>query len=111
MGAFKPDDCEAWQNAFPFISIGNGDVIACDVSGALDDPPIIYLDHEGEQQPPIAKTLSDFLHHWERIYYVGPDCWDLKPFIDKRTGFLNSELRAAKKLRETFLLKLGVETK
>ena len=107
-GMDDADASHAWLNAFPFLDLGNGDVIAMDLSAGLSEMPVVYLNHEGSYIPPLADSLKEFLYHWERICYRGPSYWDIREFIDKRSGKLNSDLKAAQQFRKFMSTDVGL---
>lgn len=88
-----------WLTSVPFIAVPNGDIIAFDIRETADDPPIVYLDHEGAYHRPLASSFETFLYQWERLCYAGPEIWMLGDFIDVNTGYLNHAIPAADAIR------------
>ena len=91
-----------WESAFPLCALRNGDFLALDCRKKNDDPPVIYLSHEETSQR-LAPDLAAFLKAWERLYYIGPEIWMLRPFIDRRSGYLDRNCKNAERLRDFFL--------
>ena len=83
---------DLWRNSFIFKAIANGDSLGLYVAQETRDPPVVYLDHEGEIHRPIAPSLAHFLREWETLCYVGPEIWMLEEFIDQNTGYLDSRV-------------------
>lgn len=97
-----PEEKAFWMNSIPIVSMGNGDYLALDISNNLDDPPIIYLSHDDESSI-IAPSFTDFLFHWEKLCYIGPEIWIIRSFRDEN-GYINSDSNNAEQLRDIFSL-------
>jgi hypothetical protein len=91
---------EIWSHSFPFAALDNGDFLALDVTVEHDDPPVLYLDHEGPSVE-LSRSFSAFLATWEGLGYIGPEIWLLGPFVAE-DGRLSAEVPAARRLREIF---------
>lgn len=89
------------ESAFPFMFLSNGDLIALDISRG-EEGEVVNLSHERDEPMRLAATFEDFLAAWERLCYVGPECWELEPFVDPMTGYLDPSLPPAEALRRTF---------
>jgi len=96
--ADDPDARSLWESALPFLRLDNGDYLALDRRTAESDPPVVYLSHDDESFP-LAATLVAFLTAWERLCYVGPEEWLLRPFTGD-AGHLDAESERAERLRE-----------
>jgi hypothetical protein len=77
--------------------MNNGDYLALDITEAKDSPLVVYLSHDDESFV-IAKSFTDFLTHWERLCYIGPESWMLESFLGKN-GYINSDSVKAEDLR------------
>jgi hypothetical protein len=91
-------DRELWTRSAPFSEIGNGDLLALDISEDTDDPPVVYLSHEGGSNV-IAPSFNHFLQHWEVMSYIGPEIWLLNDWIDGRSGWIDSNHQKSPLLR------------
>jgi len=91
------NDKKLWTKSLPFASIANGDYLAVSLADGSDDPAVVYLAHEGGSQV-IAPSFTQFLAHWERLCYVGPESWLLDNFLDEN-GFINADSEQASRLR------------
>lgn len=80
--ADSEEDAAWWKTSFPFLRMNNGDYLALSA-----DCQVVYLSHDDESKP-IARNLQEFLAAWEKVCYVGPEIWMLKPFLDAKSGFL-----------------------
>ena len=89
------------KRSVPFARMPNHDFLALDPEPDVDDPPVVYLSHDGESKL-IAASFASFLGEWARLGYIGPELWFLEDFIDRRSGCLTSESKKAKALRELF---------
>jgi hypothetical protein len=78
--------------------MNSGDYLALDVTEAKDNPPVIYLSHDDESFV-IAESFTEFLKHWERLCYIGPESWMLESFLGEN-GYINSDSAKAKELRK-----------
>lgn len=93
-----PQDKNFWVNSVPFVEMNNGDYLSVDITEAKDNPSVVYLSHDDESFI-IAKSFTDFLTHWERLCYIGPESWMFEKFRSE-TGYINSDSVEAKDLRE-----------
>ena len=93
-----PQDKNFWLNSMPFAEMNNGDYLALDIIEATDNPPVIYLSHDDESFI-IAESFTDFLTHWERLCYIGPEVWMLENFRGEN-GYINSDSSKAEDLRK-----------
>lgn len=81
--------------------MGNGDYLAAELGKGSDNPPIVYLSHDGDSRL-LAPSLMDFLKVWEQLCYIGPELWMLEPFLDSETGYLRADTKDAALLRDLF---------
>jgi hypothetical protein len=97
----SPDERELYRNAFPFLTIRNGDMLA--LSGPDPDAKdsVVYLSHEGLSCV-LSPSFEDFLVTWERLCYVGPEIWLLNVFQDPKTGFIEGTCDKALALNDMF---------
>jgi hypothetical protein len=86
-----------WLESLPFAYIENGDYLAVSLADGGDDPAVVYLAHDDASQV-IAPSFTQFLAHWERLCYVGPESWLLNNFLDGN-GFINADSEQASRLR------------
>ncbi len=93
-----PQDKNFWFNSVPFAEINNGDYLSLDITEAKDNPSVVYLSHDDESFI-IAESFTDFLTHWERLCYIGPESWMLENFRNEN-GYINSVSNKAELLRE-----------
>ena len=96
----ESDEAEILLHALPFIGIDNGDFIAMDLRHSEDNPPVVFFAHE-EGCFQLSRSLTRFLECWERLAYIGPEIWMLRPFIGM-DGSLNENSEKASKLRAVF---------
>lgn len=73
-GEDYPRDTRLWLYSFPLIPVGNGDYVGLYVRDTADDPPVVYLCHDGGGASQIiAPNLDTFLEPWAEIGYIGID--------------------------------------
>ncbi len=83
-----PKDARYWQHSLPLVPVGNGDFVGLYVRDTSDEPPVVYLCHDGcGGSGVIAPNLDAFLVLWERLGYVGIHF--LMSFINPRTGLVD----------------------
>jgi SMI1 / KNR4 family (SUKH-1) len=93
-----PEQRVMWESAFPFLSLDNGDFLALDTRAHVDDPSVVYLCHDDDSFA-LAPNLWGFLSVWERLCYIGPEHWLLRPFMDEK-GHLDADSTRAAQLRQ-----------
>lgn len=90
----SPEDAPFWQHSLPFVP-GDGDYIGLYLEHDSDDPPVVYLCHDGGGNSTIiAPTLDEFLMRWEEIGYLGIHF--LSSFFHERTGLLEPSVFPSK---------------
>ena len=96
-----PYDME-WHGKLGFMTVGNGDIIAFDVSADADDPPVVYLSHDdGDGHGAVlGKSFEDFAFNLVRAGACGNEDWQLLAFMkDKKSG-IDAECENAVKFRD-----------
>jgi hypothetical protein len=83
-------ECELWTNSSPFASIGNGDMLAFGAEASQEDPPVVYLSHDGGGSSIISPSFTEFLRHWEIMSWIGPEIWLLDYWLDPDSGHIDS---------------------
>ena len=78
--------------------MNNGDYLSLNITEEKDNPSVVYLSHDDESFI-IAESFTDFLTHWERLCYIGPESWMLENFRNEN-GYINSVSNKAELLRE-----------
>lgn len=71
-----------WHNTLLVIFIGNGDYIGVDLRS--DDGFVTYVSHEGYEAlhgKMLANNFLDFMNRWSLLGCVGPEDWQLEPFV------------------------------
>lgn len=74
-----------WHNTLLVIFVGNGDYIGIDLQG--DDGFVTYLSHEGHDAlhgKVLANNFQDFMDRWSLLGCVGPEDWQLEPFMSQK---------------------------
>ncbi len=85
-----PRDARFWGNSLPFIEVGNGDSVGFYVGEDAENPPMVYLCHEGGGGSSlIAENFDEFLQQWETLGYIGIHF--LCMFCDEESGMVNSD--------------------
>ncbi|MEX0725848.1 MAG: SMI1/KNR4 family protein [Planctomycetaceae bacterium] len=79
---------QPWRNVIPFIRVLNGDVIALRVDDDLQIVSVDYFDHENYDNPVIviSPSFEQFMADWEKLFYLGPEIWLLRPFLSHQGG-------------------------
>lgn len=96
----KKNDLATWCTSAVFLYMMNGDALALDLSTSLDDPAVVYLDHEDGTASCLARSFTQFIRDWARLCYLGPEIWLLREWIDKDTGYINSNSEKTTLLRQ-----------
>jgi hypothetical protein len=98
-GGFRgefPKDARYWEYSLPLIPVGNGDYAGLYVKDDLENPPVVFLCHEGcGASGVIAPSLDEFLEVWEQLCYIGIHF--LSSFINPRTGRLDPNVYPVEK--------------
>lgn len=80
------------NNSLAFHKMVNGDLFAVYDSGPKIDA-IIYLSHDLDpiHGSFLSLNIDDFIYHYEKLFFTGPDyhAWEL--FLNKKTLYMDSE--------------------
>jgi hypothetical protein len=116
-------DALIWHKCMPFVTIPNGDMLALEITTDGSPNKVVYLDHDGSPSriaqlliaellkidydiqsdtKVIAESFDKFMEIWEEVCYIGPEKWEMHPFIDVQTGMLTPDVPEADKLRQCF---------
>jgi hypothetical protein len=111
----NPIAANTLRESVPLIAMVSGDYLAIHLQNGRDDGPVNYISHSAVLGPlsdtpitTLCESGEQFLDVWERFGYVGPDCFELFPFLrDSKTGMLDADSPLARKWR-AFLGRFGV---
>ncbi len=98
-----------WHNKFPVLEVGNGDMIAIDLS---DQQAVVYLSHEGDDSVHgywLGRDFEDYIDRLSQLGCVGSEDWQLKPFVSSARSLLETNGENAKHWREWFGLHLPAD--
>lgn len=90
---------DLWCRSALFLPIGNGDYLGLDTQDHPEDPPVVYLVHDGPESACISRSLSDFLRDWTELSFIGPEFWLLDYWIDHQAGRLDPAKHKTAELR------------
>ena len=80
---------KVWHNKLGIIDVGNGDIISLDIGSNPDNPPVVYLSHDGDDSNGIilGKDFDTFLMNLIMCGGCGMEDWQMMPFIsDSNNG-------------------------
>ena len=92
-----------WSRSIQIVHVMNGDSLGldCEAPGCdLNDPPVVYLDHETLGTDQISPRFSEFMLHWQELSFIGPEIWLLGHWLDRDSGRLNPALHKTAQLRK-----------
>ena len=98
-----------WQNKFPVLEIGNGDMIAVDISRE-NEQPVVYLSHEGDDTVHgfwLGHDYEDYIDRLSLLGCVGAEDWQLAPFVSGPRTCLETDGDNAKLWRDWFGLRVA----
>ena len=85
---FEPDDpegaeacCGTGEAKVHVVLVPNGDMVVLDVAADGESAPVLYVSHEGEPALVLAPDFAAFMDRWTRLGCVGPESWELEPFL------------------------------
>jgi hypothetical protein len=93
---------QLWHNKLAFMEVANGDLIAFDLKDYPKKAPVVYLSHDdGEGHGCIlGNDFIDFIDKWTLLGCVGPEDWQMTPFIDSPETGLDPDGQNARVWRE-----------
>jgi len=95
-------DC-VWHNKLAIHEVGNGDMLALDLSNE-HEAPLVYLGHgDGDGHGyVIGPSFEDAIDRWTLVGCVGSEDWQWLPFVSSPTSGIEPNCDAARKWREWF---------
>jgi cell wall assembly regulator SMI1 len=71
-----------WHNKFPFLEVGNGDMLGIDTTRERSGP-VIYLSHEDGACHGfvVGNDFEDYVDRLTALAFVGSEDWQLEPFL------------------------------
>jgi len=97
-----------WQNKFPVLEVGNGDMLGIDLSNA-EHNPVVYLSHEGDDSVHgfwLGRDFEDYVDRLTMLGSVGAEDWQILPFVSGPRSLLETNSANARHWREWFGLQL-----
>lgn len=86
VGGPSVEAARVMSESVPLFLLGNGDSIVLHVAASKNAMQVIYAsysyDHQESPLIPLSATFDEFMEHWERLGYLGPEIWLLFPFLD-----------------------------
>ncbi len=97
-----------WYNKLVFHGVGDGDLLAFDLSTGDIDPPIVYLCHDGSpgHGHKMADNFLDLLDKWSRVGFIGSDYFQWQTFTTSSESGIQPDVENAKKFREWLKLEI-----
>lgn len=91
---------EQLLNTFAFLTVPNGDYLLIDMNSP--DAPVTYLSHEMDKMHGyrLGNSFIDFIEKWTLIGCVGPEDWQLEPFIKDASAGIDADSSIAARFRE-----------
>ena len=92
-----PEITALWENKIAFYTMANGDFLAVDVS-VPGHEPVVYLNHEGEEDCDgyaLGADFDDFLARWTGVGCPGTEEWIMAPFTHDFTKPLDPDCENA----------------
>ncbi len=91
-----------WHYKLGIIDIGNGDIISLDIAANPENPPVVYLSHEGDDSNGVilGKDFETFLMHLIMVGGCGMEDWQMMPFISDTQKGIDPDCENAKAFRK-----------
>lgn len=89
---------EDYEELFPLVTATNGDQLVVADPARNPSDAVMYLNHEsGDFNFVIlSDRLEDFLNSWIQLGCIGPEWWELAPFLDLETFKLSLAVKRSK---------------
>ena len=93
---------KVWHHKLGMIDVGNGDIISLDIGSNPDNPPVVYLSHEGDDSNGIilGKDFDTFLMNLVMSGGCGMEDWQIEPFISDSENGIDPDCENAKTFRK-----------
>lgn len=80
-----------WYNKLGMMTVPNGDVIALDIGADKENPPVVYLSHDGGDGHGyiLGNTFEEYFESLLAVGACGNEDWQMLPFcLDERSGIV-----------------------
>ena len=103
-GELDPDNAydRVFFSPLLFADIPNGDCLGFDYWDESDDPRVIYISHDGDEDANgtvLGQSFSDYFTRMLLTAAVGSEIWQQAPFLPDQTGGLAFDCEAARAYR------------
>ncbi|WCN36477.1 SMI1/KNR4 family protein [Aneurinibacillus uraniidurans] len=70
------------KNKLQFFYVGNGDILAFDMSSDGNKKSVVYWSHEEDEVVLVADSFLSFIEKLTDLYCVGAEIWQYEPFMN-----------------------------
>jgi len=91
-----------WHNKLAFLAVGNGDMLALDLSQRPS--PVVYLSHDDGRGHGyvLGRDFEDFIEKWSQLGCPGAEDWQMIPFTHDGVSGLDPDCENAHAWRKLF---------
>ena len=101
----NPDDDydRVWHDKLAVHEVGNGDIVALDLS-LPDDAPLVYLSHDGGEGhgQVIGESFEAGVEAWSKLGFPGSEDWQWLPFTSSPASGIDPDGELARRWRKWF---------
>ncbi|MFT9846041.1 SMI1/KNR4 family protein [Aneurinibacillus sp. REN35] len=90
------------KNKLQFFYVGNGDMVAFDMSSEGNNKNIVYWSHEEDEVVLVADSFLSFIEKLTELYCVGAEIWQYETFMD--ANGLNPAMESSSRWKSWFKL-------
>jgi hypothetical protein len=79
-----------WHQKVAFMALGNGDYLTIDLQ-AGNDGPVVYVSHDDGEGHGYAfgANFIDFVERWSQLGCPGGEDWQILPFVESPTSYID----------------------
>ncbi len=98
---------QVWHQKLAFMAIPNGDYLTIDLQSG-NDGPVVYASHDDGEGHGYAfgTNFIDFIDRWSLLGCPGGEDWQILPFVEPPSSYIDPHSKNAVTWKEIFNLKV-----
>ncbi|MCI6733092.1 MAG: SMI1/KNR4 family protein [Lachnospiraceae bacterium] len=90
-----------WYNKLGLMTVETGDIIALDIGADPENPPVVYLSHDGGEAHGyvLGKDFESYILNLVKAGACGQEDWQMMPFMEDKESGIDPDCENAEAFR------------